>query len=163
MERGILLLWRENNELLYLGILLQAHANKKEVLIEAHILQRWRALSRGSKLQETHLDVWSYTRGGACSCNPQGSGEANAAEKTGNAGCASECHHPGMQQGHSSEVLTPGVCCCPDNREIRVMFQVPHKSGFALCWTAWRQSHCVFGKLMLKFTFQEQILVTCCC
>lgn len=40
MERGILLLWRENNKLLYLGILLQAQANKKEILIEAHHLQR---------------------------------------------------------------------------------------------------------------------------
>lgn len=45
MERGILLLWRENNKLLYLGILLQAQANKKEILIEAHHLQRWHGLA----------------------------------------------------------------------------------------------------------------------
>lgn len=148
MEWGILLLWRENNKLLYLGVLLQDHANKRGSYWSPP-LAKVTCSSRGSRLQKTPLDVWSCIRGGSLLLqHPQKWVNKYSWEdwKCRVHGLCISVPPPRNAARHSSWLFLPGMCCYSDKRETRVMFLLPQKSGFALCWIAWRQTHSEFGK-----------------
>lgn len=120
----------------------------REVLIEAHPLQRWHALAEVQDCRK-HLDVWSCIRGGSLLLqHPQKWVNKYSWEdwKCRVHGLCISVPPPRNAARHSSWLFLPGMCCYSDKRETRVMFLLPQKSGFALCWIAWRQTHSEFGK-----------------
>lgn len=75
MERGILLLWRENNKLLYLDTLLEVRSNKKKVLLKIHPLQRQCALAEVQECRKHTLRCGVMPEMVACSATPTAAGK----------------------------------------------------------------------------------------